>query len=54
MSDYLIQEIEQAPNVAVRLRTQVVGGLGTHRLEGLVLRDRTPGRSRRCRRRPCS
>jgi thioredoxin reductase (NADPH) len=40
MSDYLIQEIEQAPNVSVRLRTQVVGGLGGHRLEGLVLRRR--------------
>ncbi|HET9555664.1 MAG TPA: NAD(P)/FAD-dependent oxidoreductase, partial [Actinomycetota bacterium] len=43
MSDYLIQEIEQAPNVAVRLRTQVVGGLGSHRLEGLVLRCRDDG-----------
>jgi thioredoxin reductase (NADPH) len=40
MSEYLIQEIEQAPNVAVRLRTQVVGGLGGRRLEGLVLRRR--------------
>ncbi|MDP9208671.1 MAG: NAD(P)/FAD-dependent oxidoreductase [Actinomycetota bacterium] len=40
MSEYLIQELEQAPNVAVRLRTQVVGGLGGHRLEGLVLRHR--------------
>jgi thioredoxin reductase (NADPH) len=43
MSDYLVQEIEQAPNVAVRLRTQVVGGLGGHRLEGLVLRCRDDG-----------
>jgi thioredoxin reductase (NADPH) len=43
MSDYLIQEIEQAPNVTVRLRTQVVGGLGRHRLEGLVLRHRDDG-----------
>jgi thioredoxin reductase (NADPH) len=43
MSDYLIQEIEQAPNVIVRLRTQVVGGLGRHRLEGLVLRHRDDG-----------
>jgi thioredoxin reductase (NADPH) len=40
MSEYLIQEIEQAPSVTVRLRTQVVGGLGGHRLEGLVLRHR--------------
>ena len=40
MSEYLIQELEQGPNLAVRLRTQVVGGLGGHRLEGLVLRHR--------------
>jgi thioredoxin reductase (NADPH) len=38
MSEYLIQEIDQAPNVAVRLRTQVADGLGGRRLEGLVLR----------------
>jgi thioredoxin reductase (NADPH) len=43
MSDYLIQELEQAPNVTVRLRTLVVGGLGNHRLEGLVLRHREAG-----------
>jgi thioredoxin reductase (NADPH) len=43
MSDYLVQEIEQAPNVAVRLRTQVVDGLGGRRLEGLVLRCRDDG-----------
>jgi thioredoxin reductase (NADPH) len=43
MSEYLVQEIEQAPNVAVRLRTQVVDGLGGHRLEGLVLRCRDDG-----------
>jgi thioredoxin reductase (NADPH) len=38
MSDYLVQELEQAGNVAVRLRTRVVDGLGDHRLEGLRLR----------------
>jgi thioredoxin reductase (NADPH) len=38
MSEYLVQEISQAPNVAVRLRTQVADGLGGHRLEGLALR----------------
>jgi thioredoxin reductase (NADPH) len=43
MSDYLIQELEQAPNVTVRLRTQVVGGLGHHRLDGLVLRQLDSG-----------
>jgi thioredoxin reductase (NADPH) len=43
MSDYLVQEIEHAPNVTVRLDTQVVDGLGSWRLEGLVLRRRTDG-----------
>jgi thioredoxin reductase (NADPH) len=38
MSDYLIQEIEEAPNVAVRTGTEVVDGLGGRRLEGLRLR----------------
>jgi thioredoxin reductase (NADPH) len=40
MSDYLVQEIEEAPTVAVRLDTRVVDGLGSWRLEGLVLRRR--------------
>ncbi|SNR90390.1 thioredoxin reductase (NADPH) [Geodermatophilus saharensis] len=39
MSDYLIRQIEATPNITVRLRTQVVGGRGTARLEGLTLRD---------------
>ena len=39
MADYLIRELEEAPNVAVRLRTQVADGLGGLRLEGLALRD---------------
>jgi thioredoxin reductase (NADPH) len=43
MSDYLVQELEQAGNVAVRLRTRVVDGLGGHRLEGLRLRRRGDG-----------
>jgi hypothetical protein len=38
MSDYLVQEIDHAPNVTVRLNSQVVDGLGSWRLEGLVLR----------------
>ncbi len=38
MSDYLVQEIAHAPNVAVRLGTRVVDGLGSWRLEGLELR----------------
>jgi thioredoxin reductase (NADPH) len=40
MSDYLVQEIDHAPNVSVRRNTQVVDGLGGWRLEGLVLRRR--------------
>jgi thioredoxin reductase (NADPH) len=43
MSDYLVQEIGQAPNVAVRLGTQVADGLGGWRLEGLVLRGCADG-----------
>jgi thioredoxin reductase (NADPH) len=43
MADYLVREIDQAPNVAVRLRTQVVGGLGARRLEGLRLRNGRDG-----------
>ncbi|HET9659155.1 MAG TPA: FAD-dependent oxidoreductase [Thermomicrobiales bacterium] len=39
MSDYLIQQIEATPNVAVRLRTEVVDGRGQSRLETLVLKE---------------
>ena len=38
MSDYLVRQIEATPNVVVRLRTQVVGGRGGARLEGLASR----------------
>jgi thioredoxin reductase (NADPH) len=38
MAEYLVRELQQAPNVAVRLRTRVVDGLGGRRLEGLRLR----------------
>jgi thioredoxin reductase (NADPH) len=44
MSDYLITELEATPNVEVRLRTRVVDGRGTHRLEALVLEDARTGR----------
>jgi thioredoxin reductase (NADPH) len=43
MSDYLIREIDDAPNVTVRLGTEVVGGLGGRSLEGLRLRDKADG-----------
>ena len=39
MSDYLVRQIEATPNIVVRLRTQVVGGRGDARLEGLTLED---------------
>jgi thioredoxin reductase (NADPH) len=39
MSDYLVRQIEATSNVAVRLRTQLVGGRGESRLEGLSLHD---------------
>ena len=44
MSDYLVRQVRSAPRVDVRLRTEVVGGSGTERLEQLVLRDRRDGR----------
>jgi thioredoxin reductase len=46
MSDYLIREMDAAPNVDVIHHVQVVGGTGTDRLESLVLEDRR-SRSRR-------
>jgi thioredoxin reductase (NADPH) len=39
MSDYLIQKIQAAPNIFVRLHTEAVGGQGARRLEQLTLRD---------------
>ncbi|TCO41077.1 thioredoxin reductase (NADPH), partial [Kribbella antiqua] len=38
MSEYLVSEIEQAPNIHLRLRTEVVGGAGAGRLEAITLR----------------
>jgi thioredoxin reductase (NADPH) len=39
MSDYLVQEIKATDNIEVRLRTAIVDGHGTQRLEGLVLKN---------------
>ena len=39
MSRYLIEHVEQAKNVEVRLRTTVVGVEGTTRLEAITIRD---------------
>lgn len=46
MSDYLIREIDAAPNVEVRYGVQVVDGTGRDRLTSLVLED-TATRTRR-------
>jgi thioredoxin reductase (NADPH) len=43
MSDYLVKEIEVTRNIEVRYCTEVIDGLGEHRLEGLVLRDNPRG-----------
>ena len=48
MSEYLIRQIAATDNIAVRLRTEVVGGgqgSGAGRLEHLVLRDKVSGRT---------
>jgi thioredoxin reductase (NADPH) len=39
MSEYLIREIDTAPNIAVRCRVAVTGGAGQNRLESLTLTD---------------
>jgi len=43
MSRYLIEQIDATPNIEVSLSTEVVGGTGSERLEGLELRDGTTG-----------
>ena len=39
MSDYLIREIDAAPNVEVNYGVQVAGGTGADHLQSLVLED---------------
>jgi len=46
MSDYLIREIDAAPNVGVSYRVQVVDGAGTGHLQSLVLEDTESGTRR--------
>jgi thioredoxin reductase (NADPH) len=46
MSDYLIREIDAAPNVRVIHQVQVTGGAGDGHLESLVLEDRSTGTRR--------
>jgi thioredoxin reductase (NADPH) len=45
MSDYLIREIDAAPNVDVRYRCEVAGGSGSGHLEQLLLRNRDSGKT---------
>jgi len=39
MSDYLVRELDETPNIHVRLHTEVVGARGGGRLTSLTLRD---------------
>jgi thioredoxin reductase (NADPH) len=39
MSDYLVRQLADAPNIRIRLETEVIGGAGTGRLERLTLVD---------------
>lgn len=43
MSQYLIDQIKATENISVRLHTEISGGRGSGRLEGLELRDRESG-----------
>ena len=45
MSEYLITELGERPNVAIRAETEVVGGGGSGQLEELELLDRSTGTS---------
>ena len=47
MSDYLIREIDAAPNIDVRFGAEVVGGGGPGWLDHLVVRDRSTGQESR-------
>jgi thioredoxin reductase (NADPH) len=40
MSEYLVSEIEQAPNITLRFRVEVIDGAGPGRLETITLRKR--------------
>ena len=47
MSEYLINELGQLPNVTVRPGVEVIGGEGDGRLEALTIRDRAAGTTER-------
>jgi thioredoxin reductase (NADPH) len=46
MSDYLIRQLDAAPNVQVCYRVQVAGGTGTGHLQSLTLADTASGATR--------
>jgi thioredoxin reductase (NADPH) len=46
MSDYLVNEIDSLPNVAIFTRTEIADARGDHKLQALLLRDRTTGVTR--------
>ncbi len=46
MSQYLMQELEDLPNVTIRFNTEVVDAVGDQVLEGLVLHDGMTGETR--------
>jgi thioredoxin reductase (NADPH) len=43
MSDYLVQQIRHAPNVQVRLRSEVVDAQGGHRIEQISVKSTATG-----------
>jgi thioredoxin reductase (NADPH) len=43
MSDYLVQQIRHAPNVEVRLRSEIVDAQGGHRIEQVSIRNGATG-----------
>jgi thioredoxin reductase (NADPH) len=45
MSDYLVRQLEEIPNVAIRLRTEVTDAAGASHLTSLTLRDAARRRS---------
>src|SRR5215469_5645622 len=43
MSDYLVQQIRHAPNIEVRLQSEVAGGEGGELLQSVAIRDNSRG-----------
>jgi thioredoxin reductase (NADPH) len=43
MSQYLVQRVQSAPNIEVRLRSEVIAGTGDDHLESITIADRSTG-----------